>query len=418
MKNFLLIVSCFFASCTFINAKDISIKEASNLYNPTSKILHLNKDILFWENRIDRSNNHKVAYQKLAGLYTAKYKIEGRIIDLTQAIDFLNKALNLPGLNNAPALRQMARLKIMQHNFCEALDLAIWADEIGSEKRQTQFLLFDLYNEIGDEKSAEYYLNLIANKKDFDYYIRLSKWADGMGELNDAINFLLKAKSYLSPNDFERLNWVYSNLGDYYGHDKNIEASYESYKIALQYDKSDWYSMKGISWIAFSHTKDLNKALEIIDVVNEFNQNVALDYLRYQILDMQNASDKEVIRNSILGEVQKLEYGQMYNDLLADLYISEDSRYEELLSLAKHEVSERPVAESYALLGLAYIKNSDFNEAYKIYKQYVKGQTFEPKVYYRLSELVSHFPDLAKEFNLIIGDATYELGPFKMKQLQ
>ena len=151
--------------------------------------------------------------------------------------------------------------------------------ERNAEKRKaTQMMLFDVYMELGNDQSAEAYLEKNKNLNDFDYLIRLAKWSDHKGNLNNAITYFEMAKRIAeSVNNENQLQWIYSNLGDVYGHANRLHDSYAHYLKALKLNPEDTYSLKGIAWIIYSHERNPAEALRILKSIT--NQNQSPDYL-------------------------------------------------------------------------------------------------------------------------------------------
>eukprot|EP01090_Pellita_catalonica_P014485 TRINITY_DN3701_c0_g3_i1.p1 TRINITY_DN3701_c0_g3~~TRINITY_DN3701_c0_g3_i1.p1 ORF type:complete len:182 (-),score=35.45 TRINITY_DN3701_c0_g3_i1:25-570(-) len=150
-------------------------------------------------------------------------------------------------------------------------------------------MLFDVYLELGEPEKASEYLAEIENYADFDYLIRVSKWHDYKGDLSSAIRFMEKAmKKAEEANNKDLKAWSYTNLADFYGHNGQIKDSYKLYLKALELDNSNAYAKKGIAWIVYSHDKNPDEALRILDIIS--NEHSSPDYylLKAEIAEFKN----------------------------------------------------------------------------------------------------------------------------------
>lgn len=380
------------------------------------------KEINFWQNKFDNAPNQYTYLVKLSGLYSQLFEITGAIENLYMAEKLLLDSNMRTNGENASIQRAIARNYISQHRFKEALTHLEVAVKLGEKKIDTQKMLFDVYMELGNYNQAKNQLTIIQDFKDFDYLIRLAKWNDHIGELDNAIKAMEKAM-ILAENakNNNQIEWIYSNLADFYGHAGRIEESYNYYLKTLELDNNNMYALKGIAWIAFSHDRNTNKSLEIINFIENHHLVPDLYLLKSDIYDYENNTlkSKEAIKK-YLELIGKNNYGDMYNAYNVFLYNEVLDKKNEALELAKKEISNRPTPESYDLLAWTYYNLGDFNKAFEIASAYTINKSHEPTILFH-NELILKANNKLTSENSNKGElleSIYELGPNLESQIK
>ena len=356
----------------------------------------------------------------VAGEYNRFFQGTGDIKYLKMAERSLEKALEAAALGKAGYMRALARNYISQHRFREALELARSARKQGSGVNATQALLFDVQMELGNYEEAHAYLDSIQNMSDFGYLIRLAKWNDHKGDLDTAIRFMEKAydRAKMS-NNRDLLLWSTTNLADFYGHAGRIENSYKLYLKALEIDPQNAYSKKGIAWIVYSHERNGEEALRILDSIIQKHQSPEYDLLKAEIAEFMG---NEVLKLQALDNFHKkvgnMDYGEMYNAHNVDFLIAMDVT-EKALKLAKREVGNRPTPETYGLLAYSYLKKGEKKKALQLVKMQIEGKTYEPSTLSQAAEVYKANGEHEKvqQLKKELTGALYELGPVKEHQI-
>jgi tetratricopeptide (TPR) repeat protein len=235
--------------------------------------------------------------------------------------------------------------------------------------------------------------------------------------LASAINYLERATLKAESSKLDDLmEWSYTNLADFYGHDGQIEKSYNYYLKALALNPNDAYAKKGIAWIVYSHEKNASEANRILDAISQLHN--APDYLLFkaEIAEYQNNIDaKNKYLASYFEAIDNKDYGDMYN--VYSSKILADTKNEKAIALAKIEVDNRPTPLSYDLLAWSYYNNGNVKKALKIAEQHVLGYTFEPEAQYHIAAIykangkLKEVAELKKE----LQESSYELGPLTTK---
>jgi tetratricopeptide (TPR) repeat protein len=296
------------------------------------------------------------------------------------------------------------------------------AEYIGEKLQQTHLMLIDVHLELGNIKKVEKYLSKVKNFKDFDYLIRLSKYNDHIGNLDNAIKYLEDALVIAKSTKNEKLiQWNYTNLADYYGHAERIEDSYNAFLKALAISPNNSYAKKGIAWIVYSYERNPKEALRILETVTK--ENAAPDYhlLKSEIADfMGDVLESEKQKNKYLFKVKNRNYGAMYAKYNVLLFADDNTKKIKALEIAKTEVKARPTAQSYDLLAWAYYKNGNSEKAIKIVKEFVIGKTYEPEALLHTAHILKANGNQkeAQEIKKDLLGAIYELGPNSEEEIK
>jgi tetratricopeptide (TPR) repeat protein len=420
MKNtaILTVLSMFFiiTSCE-TKPNQVSNKADYDKYlNKEDKttLAFVSKEINFWEAKFKKAPNQMSYLSIIASNYSTKFDITANIDYLLIAEDCLvkyNESLNYTEVN---PLRSLARNYISQHRFKEALTLANKAKEIGEGIDETNKLLFDVQMELGNYQAAESSLNAL-KVKGFDYYIRVAKWNDYLGDLKTTISLMHKATAEAEKYDNKGLKlWCYTNLGDFYGHAGQIKESYDNYLKALELEPNNSYSLKGIAWIVFSHEKNTVEAKRIIAIISKRHNSPDFYLLKAEIAEYENnAKEQKENLDKYATAMKTGKYGAMYNKYNAILYAEDKNKVAEAVEIAKVEIEHRPTPVSYDLLAWSYYNAGEKEKALEIANKYVDGKSFEPELNYHLAVIykANNQLDKVKSIKKDLMNSLYELGP-------
>ena len=420
MALLLLIVSCNRTPKEITNTNDYN----TYLSVDEDEMLQLAMDnYKFWEEKLEKEPSQFPYLAKIAASQSQLFNKTAEIELLIEAEKNLIKANEITNYNNSSYLRSLARNYISQHKFKASLELLKKAEKNGDNLEATQKMLFDTYLELGNYKLAKQYLNTFGNKKnDFDYVIRLSKWSDYRGDLDAAIKYMEQAKAIGESSNLPATKqWVYTNLADYYGHAGRIQDSYNHYLKALEIDNNDAYAKKGIAWIVYSHEKNADEALRILNSITAAYNAPDYYLLKAEIAEFQgylNVKDEQMA--SYKKAVNNKLYGDMYNKYNALIYAEDNTKYDEALRIAQTEIENRPTPQSYDLLAWVYYNQGNVEKALEVMEKHVVGKTFEPDAMFHLAEIykANRKFEEAKSLKKELIESTFELGPLMAQKIQ
>jgi len=420
----MVLLLLFLTSC-HTNQNNITDLKDYNLYletNESESLQKATKELNFWKEKLEEESSQFPYLAKIASAQSQMFHVTGNIDHLIQAEESLIQVNERTNYNQSGYLRSLARNYISQHRFKESLELLKKAETNGDNLKGTQKMLFDVYLELGNYDLAKDYLYKIKNIGDFDYLIRLSKWSDHQGDLQAAIKYMEQAMAISeSSNVAGSMQWTYTNIADYYGHDGQIEKSYNYYLKALALNPDDAYAKKGVAWIVYSYEKNPEEALRILNSISENNQSPDYYLFKAEIAEYQNnLEEKEDNLNQYFKAVANTNYGNMYNKYNAILYAEELQKLDEALQISHTEIKNRPTPQSYDLLAWTYYNKGNYVNALLIAEEHVANKTFEPEALFHLAKIYKANGKLveAQDIKKDLLESTFELGPVMEREIQ
>ena len=390
------------------------------LSNPENTSLKkIEADYNFWKTKLKNTPNQYPYLAKIASAESKLFAATGNIDYLKKAEENLVKLNTITNYNNAGYLRSLARNYISQHKFKEALDVLEKAKTNGENLEGTQKMLFDVHMELGNYSQAKDNLTKVKDLNDFGYLIRLSKWSDHKGDLASAIKYLERAQTIAESSQLAEIKqWTYTNLADFYGHDGQIENSYNNYLQALQLNPDNAYAKKGIAWIVYAHENNPEEAKRILEKIEKQHQSPDYYLFKAELAEFEGDTlQKDKYLKIYLDSVNNPKYGNMYNVHTSKLLADVNS--EKAVELAKIEVQNRPTPMSYDLLAWSYFKTGKKEKALEIIDTFVANKTFEPEAQYHMAEIykANGKTDKVKALKKELLASSYELGPVTTKQV-
>lgn len=375
----------------------------------------LTDELHFWDDKLKASPEQHPYLLKRASAHSSIFDQTGKIEHLINAEKDLVEANERTQHNNAGYLRALASNYISQHRFKESLEALKKAEANGENLKGTKKMLFDVHMELGNYKLAKTYLDEIKASRDFDYLIRLAKWEDHNGNLEQAIVYMEKAMAITESSNIKANKiWAYTNLADFYGHDGQIEKSYNYYLKALELDSKNAYAKKGIAWIVYSHERNPTEALNILNHVKQYYSAPDYDLLIADIAEFKGDLDlKSKVLEDYRVKVENPLYGAMYNKYNVMLYTDAQLNLEEAIAISNQEVRNRPTPESYDLLAWSLFKSGEKEKALNLVETNIIGKTSEPDALYHAAEILKengNTDELSPLKDELLG-AIYELGP-------
>ncbi len=423
MKNLItIVVVAFLFGCQETPKKITDSKDYDSYLmtnnNPSRDALQ--KDLEFWQARFNNDSTHLLEMSRLSGIHAGLFGSTGDISELKISEEFIKKSHDVSARNKDSYLRSLAHNYVSQHRFKEAQILLDSAYTYPDNHKETEMMLFDVAMELGEYDRADTLLGKIKDPKDFNYLIRLAKWSDHNGNLDAAIKYMEQAKQIAEERDNTGLKmWVYSNIGDFYGHAGRLRDSYNSYLKTLAIEPDNHYVKKQLAWMLYSSEKNTVEANRILDSI--MVNHKAPDYflLKGQMAEFDgNTSEADKEYNNFIKATENPNYGGMYNTYLIELYTNRDPQ--KALKLAEKEITNRATPETYQLLAFAQLKAGEKEAALKTIEEHVAGKTSEPKALFHAAMIykANGLDDKVKPLKEELMGAFYELGPIKAKEIE
>lgn len=416
--SFLLLVACSDKK-NIVSPGDYAVFLKGDLISKEEKTI--SEELFFWQQRLKKDTGNFVDMLKLASAHLHLFKLKGEISDLN-AGDSLLKASNAKLNNSEPEiLFSLAQSSITQHKFRDAALYTKMGQQAMGDLYTARLLAFDADMELGLFQAAAKTLASLNDQASFDYLIRKAKLEDHKGNLDEAIRWMQAALEKVRNRDRGLYCWALANLGDMYGHAGRIQEAYDAYLGVLQKDGSYLYALKGIAWIAYSHDHDIAEAKRILHYIQSQTKMPALWLTLAEMEEWEgnHGKQREYIA-SFLDEVKKLEYGDMYNQYLIEIYLEDLKQTDRALAIAEKEVQNRPAPEAFDWLAWSLYKKGELTKAFAFSKNNVYRQTFEPGAVLHTA-LIYAAIGKKKQAKAMLQDclvSSFELGPVQARQIK
>ncbi len=377
-------------------------------------------EMTFWENRLLENINDEASVIKLAALYAERFKASGLVKDIVTSDSLYTRILKNYPDGSVDIYHALAANAITQHKFRTAYRYAESALALKDKKATSLLILTDAALELGNYARAVETLREFRNKHSFAYLIRQAKLQDHAGNLDTAIVMMEKAHSRVKGNK-SLAQWTLTNLADMYGHAGRVHDAYRTYLKVLEQNPSNDYALKGIAWIALSHDHNTVESKTIVKTLAARKKMPEAYLMLAEIAEM-NGDEKEK-KNCLKvfkSMVEQPGYKTMYHKYLAVIEADEFHNADACINIAREEIRNRPVPQSYDLLAWGYYHQKDYAKALDLIRNNVENRTFEPDAYYHMGMIyaASGDPRQAKKYLRDALESGFELGPSVCKKIK
>ncbi len=418
-----MLVGVSFFSCNEETSKNITEVSDYDKYlstgNDPSYKLAIEQN-QFWEARLATDSSGVGDLGPLAQSFELLFDATGNVDFLKKSEKVYKKAISIAADKDSYK-RALAHNYISQHRFKEAKSIMEELYAGPTNKIAAERILFDVYMELGDYDKADSMLGKIKDNSNFDYLIRLAKWSDHQGDLDSAITFLEKAKEKADESKNKDQNiWIYSNIGDFYGHAGRFQDSYNSYLKTLEFQPDNAYVKKQIAWLNYSNEKNTDEAFRILDFLQKIRKVPDYHLLKAEMYEyLGDEGKKAEEQKTFLNMIEEnSNYSGMYNTYLINVFAETDPK--KALQLAQQEITNRETPETYQLLAYAQLVNGQKEEALKTIETKVEGKTSEPKALFHAALVyeANGKKVKVKELKAELLGASYELGPLITRKIE
>ena len=377
-------------------------------------------EMQFWKNRIDPNVAGIVSESKYASTFISRFHQFGDIKDIKMADSVMSKVNADFNYKEASPNLTLAGYAILQHRFKEADAYLEKAREIGLKRYESLTVSFDVDFELGRYNNAALYIKQLKPEADYGYYFRRSKLDHLNGNMDSAIQAMLKAAELAASSEYLK-GVALSNAADLYIHAGNLQKAATLYKECIQMNSADYHSITGLGWIALVGDKNDSLAEQIFKFVHTKSKLPDPLFKLYQMAQGRGDSVLETkYASEFAARATDTVYGNMYNKYLIEIYtgiLHEPAKAE---ILAKKELSNRNTAQTNAWYAFSLFCNHKNEEAYKVYQQSVSGKPLEGLELYWMGKLMQGLAKgyNAQEFFKAANKNYYDLSPAMQADLK
>ncbi len=265
-----LVILLFISSCKneensfTTNVSDYNTFLFTN-YTPTLDLVNSEKE--FWSKRLRTDSSGVADLVPLAKTYTSLYEITGDFSYIKSAEKLYRKAVNLTHSKD-DYVRLLAANLIIQQRYNEAEGILEESYQGVSNKRATEYLLFDVYFDSEEYDKAIIILNKLKNRSDIYYLFRLAIWEEYKENLIDAIKNGNSAKQIAESRNSKELQVKsYLLLANLYSKTNNFKEAYQLLLKTLQLQPDNIPAKKQLAWILYSYENNTQEANRILDSI-------------------------------------------------------------------------------------------------------------------------------------------------------
>jgi hypothetical protein len=378
------------------------------------------KELLFWKSRIRPTAPGYLNESRYAGCLSMQFRFSGDIDSLVKADSILLKVDRDFNHKETSADIGMVSHCVTRHRFAEADSFLQKAKRLGLRPYESLVNSFDVDFELGRYTEARVDLNGIVRPDDYGYWFRRSKLHHLDGELDSAIDDMLRAAALTNGNDYLK-GVALANAGDLYLHAGDLAHARDVYVRCVRLNSSDFHSLMGLGWIAVVHDGDDAMAGKIFHFVQSHSR---LPDPLFKLTQAAEARHDTVMQRrwaaTFARQATAPVYGRMYNKYLIQLYTGILHQPALAESIAADELKNRATPQTYAWYVRALFSNNKKDEAYRVYEQHVSGRPLEALELYWMGRMMEGLDKNynATAFYTAAEKTRYDLDPADAEYIQ
>lgn len=381
----------------------------------------INSEIDFWRSKLYIDSGNFVYMQELAKQHLRLFHLTGNITSLQLGDSLLKRSAEKLNFSDPEILYSLAQNSITQHRFKDAADYIATAEKNAGDPYILHLLRFDVLMERGNYAEAYKNLRVLKDKTSFDYLIRLAKWEDHKGRIEQAIQLMEEALVKVKDRNQPLYLWALSNLADMYGHAGRIKDAYQAYREVLRMQPANFYCLKGLAWIAYAQNNNMEEAKRILYYIQQYISMPEVKLILAEIAEMCNQPDEaNMLTNEFVSLVSKKEYGDMYNKYLIEIWSNDKWQRHKALAIALGELENRFTPETCEWVARVYYRMGNNREAMKWISSYVLGQSFEPETQMNAAIILAVHGKKQQAKQLLDNclESSFELGPAATQRIK
>ena len=342
--------------------------------------------VAYYERLLRRNPSDARTYYRLGDAFIRKARETGDLVYLMRAETALQKSLALTP-RNAGALRHLAYVLYLRHDFTAAATYATEAIALDPHDGDAYGVLGDAYLETGRYDHAETaYRSMMAEGADLYSFARVAGLKSLRGDARGAIADLQRALDVarLAPSyPAESVAWTAWQLGAEHFAIGEIDAAQASYLAGLKTQPNYYRALGGLAQVRAAQGRYddaialYKRALGVIPLP-EYAAALGDVYARLGKMD---DARKQYDLVDYIGRLNALNR-VIYNRELAYFYADHDRDLPRALELARLEIAARKDVYGYDVLAWALHKNGHTTEAMAAITEALRQGTKDAKLFF------------------------------------
>jgi tetratricopeptide (TPR) repeat protein len=378
--------------------RDDSVTPAEPALSVTEELAARNERIAFFETRLVNDPIDIVSLNALAAQYLQRARETGDVGDYQRAEVAASRSLAVVPGDNHSALSSLASVRLVQHDFAEALALSDRAIANRPDLATGYALRGDALVGLGryDEADASYQQMLVKGP-DLTSFSRLATLAFIRGDAINAEDFWRQA---LDPRQnaglpIENIAWAHSQFGATLFARGDLKGAEREYGTSLRLYPDYVHGTAGLAAVrAAQASYD-----DAVRLYNEAQQRLPqLPYMvaLVDVLKKAGREDDAVTQTELIGAIDGLYQSTGINtDLAFAAFYADHGRPAEALVLAQNAYRDSPSVYAADALAWALYRNGDVAEAWRFSEESLRLKTPEALFHYHAGVIASAMGDRA-----------------------
>ena len=336
---------------------------------PVGSSDNLEKDIVFYQNRLKTHGPDLVSLQRLGNLFLSRARLTGSHDDFTLAEETFARLLAIEK-DNLAGLTGISYAQMGKHHFKQALVHARQAGLRAPNQPQVWALLGDLHLSLGNLLEADMFYNRLLNhKRSLASLSRTAQMAEARGDAEkaSALYFEALTSEKNQTSDKHQMAWVHTMLGELHLQAGHWQASRQEFETALTLWPKEPYSQWRLAVLDLEEGHPVAAEKRMHDLIHDQPNRPQywFTYARTKTaLNKSAAADHwfQKAEKQILGEVEAGDIGHIRE--LVTAWLDREIHPKKALNLALKDLQEvRQDRDAYELAAWAHHLNGQPKKA-------------------------------------------------------
>jgi tetratricopeptide (TPR) repeat protein len=348
-----------------------------------------NQRIAFFEQRLAADPIDFVSLNALAFDYLQRAREAGDIADYQRAELAASRSVELLPRDNYNGLTAMAALRLAQHDFAAAAELAVAATAASPGKAAAYGILGDAQIGLGDyDGAAAAYGRMLDIEPALPALSRQADLAWLQGETLDAADFWRQALAFDDGLPIENQAWAYSQLGRMSFAQGDLGAAQEHYERSFDLMPGYVHALAGLGSVAAAEG-DWNAAIEHYVAAQE---RLPLPEYVAALGDVYDRAGRLAVAGDQYALVDAIDSLYRANGIdterqLALFYADHDRELERALAMAERAYAAGRGIYAADTLAWALFKNVRADEAATLSEEALRLGTPDPLLHYHAAQI-------------------------------
>ncbi|MBW4539570.1 MAG: tetratricopeptide repeat protein [Myxacorys chilensis ATA2-1-KO14] len=351
-----------------------------------------------YEEQVRQSPDSFLLLRLLAAQYLRRFRERADVDDLLRAEQAARRSLAIQPRRNVAASMLLASALLSQHQFREALQVAIAAEQIAPNNANLVSLKASIQMELGDYNAAQQLLQTLTDESESGHSAVAARYLEltySLAAARKLMDSTMQQVDAFYTNPAETCAWFHVRSGDLAFLSGDLSLAERRYREALDLFPDDIAAFTGLARLyAAQHRWQAS-----LEAANQgIERSPLVETLGYKADAQRALGDPEgaTATEALIDVVAHLSRVQgIYDRALAVYYIEHNIHLPEALDIAQREVSVRDDIYAEDTLAWAAAANGQWQIAQQAAQQAIRYGTEDPLLQFHSGMIALHSGDLA-----------------------